>query len=67
MFIAAWNIRFSRTRVQRFFPRRPTLPVPWARRRLASIRYAAAFANFEGAFSGNDQLYGGKGGVKFFW
>ncbi|WP_020176318.1 autotransporter outer membrane beta-barrel domain-containing protein [Methyloferula stellata] len=28
---------------------------------------AMAFANFDGEFSGRDQLYGGKGGVKLIW
>jgi len=27
----------------------------------------ALFANFEGDFSGREQMYGGKGGVKMIW
>jgi autotransporter-associated beta strand protein len=34
---------------------------------LALAPGAAAFANFDGEFSGRDQLYGGKGGIKLTW
>jgi len=34
---------------------------------LAFAPNAVAFVNFDGQFSNRDQLYGGKGGVKFTW